>query len=95
MELTPDQCVEEFKSDLANEGLNNYEAAHHSDLHEEEISKMSSDEALHFFLKMLELDERSDYWCCRCLENLFENKEKYGLNEEWFKPMLKVPELGF
>jgi len=92
--ITPEQCVEECKDGLEEEGLSNYQPYYHANLHQDEFKQMSGEEASKFFLKMLEIDEITDCWIASCLDDLYQNKETYGLNEEWFDTILQHQELA-
>ena len=87
--MNAEQYIEEIQKDMEMEGLSNYEAFHHSDLHLDEISQMTGEDASILFLDMLEKNKYMDGWIASVLDALSENKDQYNLSEDWFEKILK------
>jgi len=86
--------IAEVQSDIQSEGISNYEASYHSDLHIEEVSNMNAQEASEFFLAVLDGGEYMDSWVGAVLNQLSENREQYGLTKEWFDTILEHENLA-
>jgi hypothetical protein len=90
---TPKETVEKIQEDIMMEGLNHYQASCHSELYLDEFSKMKANEAGKYFMEMLEIDECIDCWIATVLDALCDNKEQYGLSDEWFDEICKHEKL--
>tara|TARA_Y100000310_G_C20620400_1_gene782972 strand:+ start:873 stop:1160 length:288 start_codon:yes stop_codon:yes gene_type:complete len=91
---TPDEIVEEIRSDIEYEGKRNYEAYYHSNLYLDEIAKMSATEASKFLMAVLEKDEYMEGWVAAVLDSLREAACEYNLDQIWFAEILKHEELA-
>ncbi len=91
---TPKQQVKQILDDMMMEGLDNYEACYHSELHLDEFSKMSAKNITKYMITMLKTHKYMDEWVATVLGSLWEKKEEYKLSDEWFNEICKEKKLN-
>ena len=91
---TVQKIVQDVKDDIESQGLEHYEACYHSTLYLAEFSSDPAEEVAEFMLAVLKADPYMDAWVAAVLGELYQQKEQYKLNQEWFDKILEHEELG-
>ena len=90
---TPQEQANQIKEDIMMEGLNNYEACDHSELHLDELSKLKADEIAEYMVGVIKLEPMAEAWIATVVGTLWEKKKEFNLTDEWFNELVKQEEL--